>query len=245
MRIEINNICKDFGNGRMVLNDFSYSGDVKTLAVIGPSGGGKSTLLRIIGGLIPPTSGEVILDGLRVDFTEKNLVAHRRRIGFVFQSKGLFAHLSAIDNITMPLYNVYGYNKKDALKTASALLERFGLEQDAHKRPSELSGGQQQRIAIARAIAARPSLLLLDEPTSALDPELTNEVLAMISELTREQLSIILVTHEMGFAKKACEKVMFLSGGKNIESGNSMELFARPRTHELKIFLGKVLEWKA
>jgi ABC-type transport system involved in cytochrome c biogenesis ATPase subunit len=124
MRIEINNICKDFGNGRMVLNDFSYSGDVKTLAVIGPSGGGKSTLLRIIGGLIPPTSGEVILDGLRVDFTEKNLVAHRRRIGFVFQSKGLFAHLSAIDNITMPLCNVYGYNKKDALKTASAQLDQ-------------------------------------------------------------------------------------------------------------------------
>lgn len=111
--------------------------------------------------------------------------------------------------------------------------------------PNELSGGQQQRIAIARAIAARPSLLLLDEPTSALDPELTNEVLAMINELTREQLSIILVTHEMGFAKKACEKVMFLSGGKNIESGNSREVFTGPQTHELMIFLGKVLEWKA
>jgi polar amino acid transport system ATP-binding protein len=245
MRIEINNICKDFGDGRMVLNNICYSADINTLAIIGPSGGGKSTLLRIIGGLIPPTSGEIIVAGQRVDFTEKKLVAYRRSIGFVFQSKGLFAHLSAMNNITMPLQNVHRYSKKDALKTASALLERFGLEQDAHKRPSELSGGQQQRIAIARAIAARPSLLLLDEPTSALDPELTNDVLAMVSELKGDQLSIILVTHEMGFAKKACQKVIFLSGGENIESGTSMDLFNRPQTPELKNFLSKVLEWKA
>lgn len=245
MRIEINNICKDFGDGRMVLNNICYSDDINTLAIIGPSGGGKSTLLRIVGGLIPPTSGDIIVDGQRLDFTEKRLVAYRRSIGFVFQSRGLFAHLSAIDNITMPLYNVHRYSKKDALKTASALLERFGLEQDAHKRPSELSGGQQQRIAIARAIAARPSLLLLDEPTSALDPELTNDVLAMISELKGDLLSIILVTHEMGFAKKACQKVIFLSDGENIESGTSMDLFNRPQTPELKNFLSKVLEWKA
>ena len=166
-----------------------------------------------------------------------------RSLGFVFQQGGLFRHLSAFENITLPLCQVHGYTRQEAEKRAAELLERFGLSGDGHKKPSALSGGQQQRVAIARAVAAKPRLLLLDEPTSALDPEYTTEVLDVVNELKNEGMDFIIVTHEMGFARHACDKAAFLCEGSLMEYGDSASLFARPKTGQLERFLGKLLEW--
>ncbi|MDD2553032.1 MAG: ATP-binding cassette domain-containing protein [Desulfotomaculaceae bacterium] len=243
MRIELAEVTKVFADGKKVLDNICYGEKFNALAIIGPSGGGKSTLLRLLGGLLSPTAGEVSFDGSKVSFDEKHLIQYRRKIGFVFQAKGLFNHLTARQNVILPLVNVHGYTKTDAETAADNLLGRFGLSADKHKFPHELSGGQQQRVAIARAVAVKPKLLLLDEPTSALDPELTGEVLDMLNELRNEGLNIILVTHEMGFAKKACDKLMFIVNGKLAEYGDSEKLFTRPGTAELAVFLSKVLEW--
>jgi len=239
MKLELRDLSMSFSAGTEVLRGLNYAADITSLAVIGPSGGGKSTLLRIIGGLIAPTAGEVLIDDQAVRSDPKSLLAHRRSIGFVFQSRGLFHHLTGLRNITMPLVHVHGYSKEAADEAALALLRRFHLEADANKYPSELSGGQQQRIAIARAIAPKPKLLLLDEPTSALDPELTGDVLEMIGELTEEGLNIILVTHEMAFARNSCEKTMFVFDGRIVESGVSKSLFDAPQSQQLQGFLGK------
>ncbi len=243
MKIKLKNVYKRFDDKGDVIKDFNYSDDTTCLAIIGPSGSGKSTLLRIIGGLISPTSGEVIIGENKVEYNEKFLVNYRQSVGFVFQSKGLFPHITGLDNITMPLIHVHDYNKKEAEEIAITLLQRFGLEKHCHKYPHELSGGQKQRIAIARAVAIKPKLLLFDEPTSALDPEYTSEVLDMINELKKDNQNIILVTHEMGFARNACEKILFLDDGRLIESGYSKDIFSKPQTKELKKFLDKVLEW--
>lgn len=243
MNIELINICKSFA-GKLVLQDISFQEEVHSIAVIGPSGGGKSTLLRVIGGLLQPDSGEIKIDGIKIDFTEKALQLYRRNIGFVFQVKGLFEHLTGMENMMLPLIHSFGMNKADAAKVSNDLFLRFGLSDEKNKYPYQLSGGQQQRIAIARAIAVKPKLLLLDEPTSALDPEYTAEVLDMLGELQNEGLKTIIVTHEMGFAKNACEKVMFLVNNQIIESGKSTEIFNAPKSPELKAFLNKILEWK-
>lgn len=243
MKIELNGLAKCYGDRREVLHPIDFSDDVHTLAVIGPSGGGKSTLLRILGGLIPPTGGEVQLGGRSLPQTESELVDYRKQLGFVFQQGGLFRHMTALENITVPLVRVHGFAEGTAKERAMELLTRFGLAADAGKRPAALSGGQQQRVAIARAIAAKPKLLLLDEPTSALDPEFTSEVLDLICELKDEGLDFIIVTHEMGFAYHACEKAAFLCGGQLMEYGESEELFKHPRTPQLGQFLGKLLEW--
>jgi len=243
MNIELINICKSF-EGKLVLQDINFQEDVHSIAVIGPSGGGKSTLLRVIGGLLRPDCGEIKIDGVKIDFNEKALQHYRRNIGFVFQAKGLFEHLTGMENMMLPLIHSFGMNKADAAKVSNNLFLRFGLSDEKNKYPYQLSGGQQQRIAIARAIAVKPKLLLLDEPTSALDPEYTAEVLDMLGELQNEGLKTIIVTHEMGFAKNACEKVMFLVNNQIIESGKSTEIFNAPKSPELKAFLNKILEWK-
>ncbi|MCL1981731.1 MAG: amino acid ABC transporter ATP-binding protein [Clostridiales bacterium] len=240
MRLEINGLVKAFDGKTAVLDYVNFNDDVDTLALIGRSGCGKSTLLRILGGLIPASGGTVCLDGEPVSEDER----HRKKIGFVFQQGGLFSHLSALDNITLPLVKVHGFSKSKAQERAFELLDRFGLAGEAGKKPSQLSGGQKQRIAIARAVAPKPRMLLLDEPTSALDPEYTTEVLDMIRELKDEKLSFIIATHEMGFALHACEKMVFLYDGKIAEYGESREVFANPKTSELKEFLSKILEWK-
>lgn len=244
MKIEIKDLCKEFESGKQILKSINYTDDIHTLAIVGPSGSGKSTLIRILGGLIEPTCGHVILDDRRLLQNEKDLVEYRKKIGFVFQHGGLFHHLNALDNICIPLMKVHRYSESEAHKRALELLNRFGLGGDIYKKPNELSGGQQQRVAIARAVAAKPEILLLDEPTSALDPEYTNEVLNIINELKKEGMNFVIVTHEMGFARYACEKVLFLYDGKIHESGFSKELFSNPMTEELKNFLGKLLEWK-
>ncbi len=243
MKIEFQGLTRQFVNNRVILNPMDFSDDIHTLAIIGPSGGGKSTLLRILGGLILPTAGQLMVDGKKVPSDEVSLQKYRRELGFVFQQGGLFRHLSAFENITLPLCQVHGYTRQEAEKRAAELLERFGLSGDGHKKPSALSGGQQQRVAIARAVAAKPRLLLLDEPTSALDPEYTTEVLDVVNELKNEGMDFIIVTHEMGFARHACDKAAFLCEGSLMEYGDSASLFARPKTGQLERFLGKLLEW--
>ncbi|MHB1154444.1 MAG: amino acid ABC transporter ATP-binding protein [Eubacteriales bacterium] len=243
MNLELNNICKSF-DSQAVLQDICFHEDITSVAVIGPSGGGKSTLIRIIGGLLAADSGEIKVDGQKIEQNEKALQSYRREIGFVFQANGLFEHLTAAENVMLPLIHTFNINKTEAADTADRLFDRFGLKEGKNKYPSQLSGGQQQRIAIARAIAVKPKLLILDEPTSALDPEYTVEVLDMLLELRGEGLKSIIVTHEIGFAKNACDKVIFLANNRIIESGVSSEIFKSPKTKELQSFLNKILEWK-
>lgn len=242
MRIKLEQLTMEFG-GHVVLDHIDFEDDFTTLAIIGSSGGGKSTLLRILGSLLSPSLGTAMLNGRAAGGRAAEQIEYRRQLGFVFQQNGLLKHLTAIDNITMPLIKVHGYRKEAALARAKELLHRFGLENEAEKYPYALSGGQSQRIAIARAIAPNPSLLLLDEPTSALDPEYTIEVLDMIDELKDEGRSFIIVTHEMGFARNACEHTMFLSDGKIREYGKSEDLFSNPQSPELRKFLATLLEW--
>lgn len=243
MKIELENISKKFQD-EVVLENINFKDDIDSLAIIGPSGGGKSTLLRILGGLLLPDSGQMYIDGRQIDFNKSFLQSYRRDIGFVFQTKGLFEHLTAMENMILPLVQTFGLKKILAVETANKLLDRFGLSQDKDKYPAQLSGGQNQRIAIARAVAINPKLLLLDEPTSALDPEYTAEVLNMLGELQDDGIKTIIVTHEMGFAKNACEKALFLADTQIIESGGSKDIFQNPQSQELQSFLNKILEWK-
>lgn len=243
MKIELQGLMKQYDRKHMVLKPMDFCDDIHTLAIIGPSGGGKSTLLRILGGLLLPTAGRVAIGGEELPTDENALQKYRQKLGFVFQQGGLFRHLSAQENIALPLEKVHGYTRQMANERAKELLDRFGLRADARKKPGALSGGQQQRVAIARAVAAKPRLLLLDEPTSALDPEYTNEVLDVIHELKNEGMDFVIVTHEMGFARRACEKMAFLCEGSMLEYGDSASLFAHPKTRQLDRFLGRLLEW--
>jgi polar amino acid transport system ATP-binding protein len=243
LNLRLRQIVKRF-DGHTVLDDISLSLDhVRSLVLVGPSGGGKSTLLRILGGLEYPDGGEVELDGQRIVFAEESLLQHRRTVGTVFQAFNLFPHLTALQNITLPLEKVHGRTPAQAQETARQLLARFQLDAHAGKRPAELSGGQRQRIAIARAVSSKPRLLLLDEPTSALDPEMTAEVLDAILELREEGLDFILVTHEMGFARRVADQVAFLADGKIIEAGPAAPLFDAPSTPQTRAFLDKVLKY--
>lgn len=242
IHVVMEGLSRSFGDTE-VLRAIDFDGEVRSLAIIGPSGGGKSTLLRILGGLLAPTAGRLIMDGEPVDFAGDGLLAYRRHLGFVFQDGGLFHHMTALENIAVPLHVVHGLDEKAAGEKARELLARFGLEKAAERHPAELSGGQRQRVAIARAIAPEPQLLLLDEPTSALDPEYTTEVLDMVRDLKEGGTRFIIVTHEMGFARKACDDVAFLYDGGLLEHGPSAEVFAHPQSPELRRFLGRILEW--
>jgi len=242
MKLDFIGLGKSY-DGECVLGPINFSEEISTLAIVGPSGSGKTTLLRIVGGLLSPSEGRMLLDGEEIMQNENSLMAYRRSIGYVFQAGGLFRHMTARQNITAPLVHVHGFSQIEADQRADLLLTRFGLLNQSHKRPHALSGGEQQRIAIARAIAPRPRLLLLDEPTSALDPEFTTEVLDMVNELKSDGMRFIIVTHEMGFARHACENIAFLYEGRLLEHGASARILAHPRTPEFSRFLGKLLEW--
>ncbi len=216
---------------------------VKVLALIGPSGGGKSTLLRVLGGLEGADEGEVSINGTVLTAEERQLLAWRRRNGFLFQQFNLFPHLTAKRNITLPLEKVHGRTAAEAERVADESLERFGLTAHGHKLPAQLSGGQQQRVGLARAIASGPEILILDEPTSALDPEMTAEVLELIGELAAGGQDIILSTHEMGFARAVAGHVAFIAAGKVAEHGPSGELFAAPKEEMTRRFLSKVMRF--
>ena len=243
MRLSISGLSKRFGP-HQVLDRLSLELEsVHRLALIGPSGGGKTTLLRILAGLETPEAGEVQLDGIRMRFEEAALLRHRRTVGVVFQAFNLFPHLTALQNITLPLEKVHDYAPAEAREVAMRLLTRFQLATHAAQKPAALSGGQRQRVAIARALAVKPRVLLFDEPTSALDPEMTAEVLDMIRELGAEGQDLILVTHEMGFARVVADRVAFLADGRILECGTAEQLFNAPATESCRKFLAAVLKY--
>lgn len=237
MHLKINNLRKDFGTEQVLRDVCVDLPSFEALSIIGPSGGGKSTLLRILAGLETPTEGEVVLDGQPLPVRERELVGYRRGIGTVFQAYNLFPHLSALRNITLPLEKAHGLSREEAATRAGELLERYGLAEHAHKRPGQLSGGQKQRVAIARALAARPRVILLDEPTSALDPEMAAEVMDTIAELRAEGRRLILVTHQLGFARKVSDWALFLGAGRVIELAPAQQMLTDPATPEVRRYL--------
>lgn len=236
MLISLDHLCKSF-DGVEVLRDITFDEEVSALAIIGPSGGGKSTLLRIIGGLEAPTSGTMAVDGSPVSFDEASLRAYRATLGFVFQDGGLFHHMTALENVALPLRMVHGASSDEADDRARELLARLGLEDSLAKRPAQLSGGQKQRVAIARALAARPRLLLLDEPTSALDPEFTTEVLDVVRNLAEAGTRFIIVTHEMDFARHVANRVVFMDAGVIVEQADAETFFTNPQQPRTREFL--------
>ena len=243
MKLKVSKLSKHFGT-HTALDDVSFEvADVHSLVLIGPSGGGKTTLLRILAGLETPDAGEVEINGQRIDFRESGLRDYRRTVGVVFQAFNLFPHLTALENVTLPLEKVHRYSASDARNTAMDSLRRLQLEAHAFKKPAALSGGQRQRVAIARAVAIKPRLVLFDEPTSALDPEMTAEVLDTIEHLRKDGTDLILVTHEMGFARMAADRTAFLSAGRILEFGETGAIFDNPKTEECRRFLGRVLKY--
>ncbi len=243
MRLRATNLCKSFGQQIVLKNVNLDLEDVHTLALIGPSGGGKSTLLRIIAGLEIPDSGHLYLNDQEIIYRERELMVHRRTVGTVFQAFNLFPHMTALQNIMLPLEKVHRYQPADARQVADAILERFGLSEHGQKSPAQLSGGQRQRVAIARAISIKPKLLLFDEPTSALDPEMTAEVLELIEELREEGRDLVLVTHQMGFAHRVADQIALLCGGEIMECGPPDQVLDNPQSPITGQFLAKILKY--
>jgi len=239
--VEIKNVDKFFGELH-VLKDINVTikrGEV--VVVIGPSGSGKSTLCRAINRLETINSGSITIDGELLPQEGKELAELRAKVGMVFQSFNLFAHKTVLENVTLAPTKVKKMSKADAKERAMALLERVGVADQANKQPAQLSGGQQQRVAIARSLAMSPKLLLLDEPTSALDPEMINEVLDVMVKLSDEGMTMVVVTHEMGFAKKAADRVLFMDQGEIVEEATPEEFFTNPKSDRAKDFLSKIL----
>lgn len=238
MKLETHAVTKRYGaHAALDGASFATGDEARVIALLGPSGGGKSTLLRVLGSLLVPDDGHVSIDARALPHDEEGALKERRGNGFVFQGYNLFPHLTALQNIALPLREVHGMSETQATQRALELLHRLGLAGHEHKRPSQLSGGQQQRAAIARALAPKPRLLLLDEPTSALDPVMTGEVLDVIRELAEAGQSIILATHEISFARKVADWVVFLVGGKVQESSTAAEFFTRPQTELARQYL--------
>ncbi len=244
MKLELELLSKSYGDTAVLDNVSLLLEDLHSMVFVGPSGGGKTTLLRLIAGLETPTNGRILVNDHPVEFeSEVTLREYRKRIGMVFQAYNLFPHLTALKNITLPLVLVHGYRESEANDEAMTLLERFHLADHARKKPAQLSGGQKQRIAISRAVAIKPEFLLLDEPTSALDPEYTSEVLDLIGELHEEGMRLILVTHEMGFARQAAERMLFIGDGGIVAEGSPEELFDGHADPRVKRFFDKVLKY--
>ncbi len=239
--VRISKVDKWFGQNH-VLKDVSL--DVKraeVVVVIGPSGSGKSTLCRCINRLETIQSGTITIDGVALPAEGKELARLRADVGMVFQSFNLFAHKTILENVTLGPIKVRGVSKADAADQAMTLLQRVGIEAKAHQYPAELSGGQQQRAAIARALAMKPKVMLFDEPTSALDPEMVNEVLDVMLQLAGEGMTMVVVTHEMGFARKAARRVVFMDGGQLVEVAPPEQFFMNPQTERAREFLSKIL----
>ena len=239
--ISVDNVIKKFGDF-IALNDVSskiYEKEV--VVVLGPSGSGKSTFIRTINGLEPHDSGTIKIGGTEISNNLKNLQEVRSNVGMVFQQFNLFPHLSVLDNITLAPQKVKGVNKGEAHEIAMSLLKRVGIPEQSEKFPSQLSGGQQQGVAIARALAMKPKIMLFDEPTSALDPEMIKEVLEVMTELAESGMTMIVVTHEMGFAKNVADRFLFFDQGKIIEEGTPEHFFKKPKEERTKLFLSQIL----
>ncbi len=239
--IELQHVSKWYGKFQ-ALNDCSVRVDAGEVVVFcGPSGSGKSTLIKLINALEDFQSGDILFKNKSIRSAGANLSALRTKIGMVFQHFELFPHLSVLENLTIAQIKVLGRSGIEAQEKASALLERVGLSAHAQKYPSQLSGGQQQRVAIARALSMDPEIMLFDEPTSALDPEMINEVLAVMVELANEGMTMLVVTHEMGFARKVADKVVFMDQGRIVEETPTEQFFESPKTERAKDFLNKII----
>jgi polar amino acid transport system ATP-binding protein len=241
--LEVEALCKSFGRHQVLSGIQLAVAEHEVVALIGASGSGKSTLLRCINLLEPIDAGRIYLAGDEIT-RPPDVNAVRRRIGIVFQSYNLFPHMSVLRNVTLAPRDVLGLSKRDAEDRATALLERFGLADKRNEYPDRLSGGQQQRVAVVRALAMQPELMLFDEVTSALDPELIAEVLEVIRELAASGMTMILATHEMGFARDIADTVCFLDGGRILEQGPPEEIFSAPREERTQQFLQRIIEAK-
>lgn len=235
------NLNKKFGELHVLkdINENIEEGEV--VVVIGPSGSGKSTFLRCLNLLEEPTSGEIIFQGVSIVDKNNDINKQREKMGMVFQQFNLFPHMTILENITLSPIKVKGMSKEEANNIAMSLLNRIGLEEKAYTYPNQLSGGQKQRIAIIRALAMSPIVMLFDEPTSALDPEMVGEVLELMKELANEGMTMVVVTHEMGFAKEVGSRVIFMDEGRMVEQGKPEEFFNKPKNPRTKEFLKKIL----
>jgi polar amino acid transport system ATP-binding protein len=239
--IEIRDLHKYFGENQVLKGIDFHVDPGQVVCVIGPSGSGKSTLLRCVNRLEEPTSGTILVEGIDVCDPEVDLDEVRSRIGMVFQSFNLFPHLSVLANLTLAQRRVRKRSKTEAVEIARRNLEKVGLSEKVDAYPAHLSGGQQQRVAIARALSMEPDMMLFDEPTSALDPELVGDVLAVMKQLASEGMTMMVVTHEMGFAREVGDKVVFMDGGVIVEEGDPVEVLANPQHGRTRDFLSKVL----
>ena len=239
--INVENLSKNFGNLKVLKNISTTINKGEIISIIGPSGSGKSTFLRCINKLEEPTEGHIYIDGM--DLMDKNTDINkiRERVGMVFQHFNLFPNMTVLENLTLSPVMVKKESKEEAEKYASYLLEKVGLSDKANSYPTQLSGGQKQRIAIARALAMKPEVILFDEPTSALDPEMIKEVLDVMRDLAKEGMTMLIVTHEMGFAKNVGNRILFMDNGEIIEDCSPKDFFENPTNERIKDFLNKVL----
>ncbi len=240
--IEIRNISKWYGQFQVLTECTTNVEKGEVIVVCGPSGSGKSTLIKCVNGLEPFQAGDVVVDGISVGDPKTNLPKLRSRVGMVFQHFELFPHMTITDNLAIAQVKVLGRSNDEAKDKGLKLLDRVGLKAHAHKFPGQLSGGQQQRVAIARALAMDPIAMLFDEPTSALDPEMINEVLDVMVELAQEGMTMMVVTHEMGFARKVAHRVIFMDQGKIVEDDKKEAFFGSPRSERAQVFLSKILQ---
>ena len=239
--ISLENISKWYGQFRVLKNCTTRVGKGEVVVVCGPSGSGKSTLIKTVNGLEPVQQGKIIIEGTEITDPATNLAKLRSKVGMVFQHFELFPHLTILKNLTLAQIKVLGRADEEAREKALNLLERVGLLAHADKYPSQLSGGQQQRVAIARALCMDPIVMLFDEPTSALDPEMVNEVLDVMVELAYEGMTMMVVTHEMGFARKVAHRVIFMDRGEIIEDTSKEQFFTNPQSDRAKDFLAKII----
>jgi glutamate/aspartate transport system ATP-binding protein len=242
MMIEINNISKSYGSFKVLKNCSANIARGEVVVICGPSGSGKSTLIKTVNGLESIDAGEIEVGGFRLAPDVTNVAALRRSVGMVFQSFELFPHLTVLSNVTIAQTKVLKRPKAAAEEKARSLLERVGLSAHVTKHPAQLSGGQQQRVAIARALALDPEVMLFDEPTSALDPEMVNEVLDVMTGLARQGMTMVCVTHEMGFARSVANRILFMDDGEIVEVADAAKFFDDPQSDRAKTFLAKILK---
>ncbi len=239
--IEVNGLNKFFNTNHVLKNIDIRVPFGEVVSIIGASGSGKSTFLRCLNGIESIHSGEILINGVKITDKKVNINIVRQSIGMIFQNFNLFPHMTALSNITLAVQKVKRMSKAESEKVSLRLLEKVGLEEKAESYPIQLSGGQQQRVAIARALAMNPRVMMFDEPTSALDPETVNDVLDVMKELAREGMTMVVVTHEMGFAREVADRVVYIDEGRIIEDGKPEEIFYNPKNPRLRDFLGKII----